>query len=70
MEILSANCFVMFNDSSVSTNLSPIVFCSRSAGLGKYNKGVLFVGIFLFVTYPVTGPLLARALGETAIWKL
>lgn len=32
---------------------------------GNITKWILFVGIFLFVSYPVTGPILAKLLGET-----
>lgn len=32
---------------------------------GNATKWILFVGIFLFVSYPITGPMLANVLGET-----
>ena len=32
---------------------------------GNTTKWILFVGIFLFISYPVTGPILANILGET-----
>lgn len=32
---------------------------------GNMTKWILFAGIFLFVSYPITGPMLANILGET-----
>lgn len=32
---------------------------------GHMTKWIVFVGVFLFVTYPITGPLIANLLGET-----
>lgn len=49
---------------------SALIFClvyfigDREAW-GIWTKGILMFGIFLFVTYPVTGPMIANLLGET-----
>lgn len=42
-----------------------LYFVADSPAWGKMTKWILFIGIFLFVTYPVTGPILADLLGET-----
>lgn len=43
----------------------PLYFVVDQPAWGKVTKWILFTGIFLFVTYPITGPILANILGET-----
>ena len=43
----------------------PLYFVVDQPAWGNTTKWILFVGIFLFVSYPVTGPMLANVLGET-----
>ncbi len=42
-----------------------LYFIVDNPAWGNVTKWIVFVGIFLFVTYPITGPMLANILGET-----
>lgn len=43
----------------------PLYFVVDSPAWGNTTKWILFVGVFLFISYPITGPILANILGET-----
>lgn len=42
-----------------------LYFIGDKPAWGRWTKGILIVGIGLFATYPVTGPIIANLLGET-----
>lgn len=74
-------CFPMIQKKQWQYYLPIVLICSRihqsaliflilyfvvdQPAWGNTTKWILFIGIFLFVTYPVTGPMLADLLGET-----
>lgn len=43
----------------------PLYFFVNQKAWGKVTKWILAAGIILYITYPVTGPILANALGES-----
>lgn len=43
----------------------PLYFVVNELAWGRVTKWILFIGIFLFITYPITGPVIANLLGET-----
>lgn len=43
----------------------PLYFLANHQAWGKVTKWILMIGIILYVTYPVTGPILADMLGES-----
>ena len=74
-------CFPMIHKRQWQYYLPIVFLCSRIHGSaliflilyfvvdqpawGNVTKWILFVGIFLFVSYPITGPMIANVLGET-----
>lgn len=42
-----------------------LYFIVNAQAWGKVTKGILIVGIFLYISYPVTGPLIVRLLGDS-----
>lgn len=74
-------CFPMIHKRQWQFYLPIVLLCSRihqsaliflilyfivdNPAWGNTTKWIVFIGVFLFVTYPITGPMLANILGET-----
>ena len=74
-------CFFMIHKRQWQFYLPIVLLCSRihqsaliflilyfivdNPAWGNTTKWIVFIGVFLFVTYPITGPMLANILGET-----